>query len=825
MKTKDLNGKWNLRQLGERESIIAAVPGSVHNDLLSAGKIPHPYYRDNEGDLQWIGEADWIYYRTFTVSSNFLRHDRVILRFEGLDTLATITINSQKVARTDNMFRTYEYYVKEMLKQGRNTIEIRFDSAVNHVRKCELVRHLPIWKGPHDVKGGNWLRKEQCNFGWDWGPCLVTCGIWRPIRIIAYDSDRIADVHISQEHLKSGAVTLNITASLETVSADSMAVATVVVTLGGQKVTESKTSFSRGKAELALTIDNPQLWWPNGMGGQPLYTVTVNLVGKDGTVLDIVQKRIGLRTLRLQRKKDRWGETFQFVANGIPFFAKGANWIPVDTFAASPTKDDYRDLVESTAGANMNMLRVWGGGIYEADVFYDLCDEMGICVWQDLMFACATYPTFDEAFMENVRREVHDNVRRLRHHPSIALWCGNNEMEQGLVDDKWDDRHMSWTDYSRLFDSLIPETIKELDAERDYWPSSAHTPAPFRENFNDDRYGDAHLWHVWHGRRPFEWYRTSQHRFISEFGFQSFPHPKTVESYTQSADRNITSFVMEHHQRSPIGNTTIMTYMLDWFRMPKSFEMILWLSQVLQGMGIKYAVEHWRRNMPRTMGALYWQLNDCWPVASWSSIDYCHRFKALHYIAKRFFAPLLVSNVEDMEKGTISVYVTSDLQEPCDGRLLWKAFSLGGESLADDEQNLDILPGRSCRVRTISVKKYLKNRGTRDLILGIDLLVKGNSVSKDIVSFARPKHLELCRPDIKASFSKNKNRAAITLTAKAPALWVWLDLEGSDARFSNNFFHLLPGEPVEVTILTKDSIPLSEIQRKIRIRSLIDTYR
>lgn len=826
MQTVELNGEWTLRQSGKREGIAATVPGSVHTDLFAAGRIPDPYYRDNEKNLQWIGEVDWVYTRTFDISEDFLRHEHVLLRCEGLDTLATIRINSREIARTDNMFRTYEFDVKHILRKGRNTIEIRFDSTIPYIKNHEREHHLPAWKGPHDVKGGSWVRKEPCNFGWDWGPCLVTCGIWRPIRLLGYNTARLSEVHVRQEHARNSGVTLNITARLEASQGSMPAVAAVTVSCEGQEAAEGKAAFRGGRAKLTLPIKSPQLWWPNGMGNQPLYHVTVNLLDRDGRVLDTVVKRIGLRTLRLQRRKDRWGESFQFAINGIPFFAKGANWIPADTFAPRLTRDDYAQLVKSAAEAQMNMLRVWGGGIYEADIFYDLCDELGICVWQDFMFACATYPTFDRAFMENVRAEAEDNIRRLRHHSCIALWCGNNEMEQGLVGDEWNDRQMSWSDYSLLFDELLPAIVNKVDPGRGYWPCSPHTPHDDRKAFNDDRWGDAHLWNVWHGKQPFEWYRTSRHRFVSEFGFQSFPEPKTVYGYTEPGDRNITSYVMEHHQRSKIGNTTIMTYLLDWFRLPMDFEMVLWLSQVLQGMAMKYAIEHWRRNMPRTMGALYWQLNDCWPVAGWSSIDYHHRWKALHYMARHFFSPVLVSGVEDIEKGSVELYVTSDLRETGTGKLVWRVTSIAGKTILQGEKQVKVLPGRSRRIQVLRLSRYLREYGNRNLMLWLELSVNGRGVSTNFVSFARPKHLELWEPGIGARVSREKKGSAVvTLTAKAPALWTWLELEDVDARFSDNFFHIPPGKSVRVTISTEEPISLAEIRKRLRVRSLINTYK
>jgi beta-mannosidase len=422
-------------------------------------------------------------------------------------------------------------------------------------------------------------------------------------------------VAVRQDHSRRNAVTLIATAEAQVVRRAGL-LALVSVLHKGKVVARSLVPVAGRRAEARLKIRKPELWWPNGLGAQPLYEVRVLLLDRRGEPLHTVARRIGLRTLRLVRRRDRIGETFFFECNGVPFFAKGANWIPADVFAARVTPFRLHTLVQEAAAAHMNMLRAWGGGIYEEDSFFDACDEFGICVWQDFMFACAAYPAFDKAFMKNVKAEAEDNVRRLRHHPSLALWCGNNEIEMGLAREKWTESSMSWKDYSKLFDKLLPEVVKRLDPDGNYWPSSPHSPHGERKDHKSPRWGDAHLWDVWHGRKPFEWYRDQKHRFISEFGFQSFPEPKMVRSYTIPADRNVTSFVMEHHQRNAVGNALIMTYMLDWFRLPKDFDTTLWLSQILQGMAMKYALEGWRRNMPVTMGALYWQLNDCWPAGS-----------------------------------------------------------------------------------------------------------------------------------------------------------------------------------------------------------------
>ncbi len=451
MQKLSLNGPWELSQSGAEESIPATVPGCVHMDLLAAGRLEDPYYRDNELHTLWIGETDWTYRRRFDVDAGLLAHERVLLRCAGLDTLATVTVNGAEVGRTDNMFRTWEFDVQELLRAGENEIAVHFAAPMPYVRARGQERSLPAWGvGQHKLDSGGWIRKEPCNFGWDWGPKLVTSGIWREIELVAFNTARLADVHILQDHATPGEVKLAVTAAVEQLGDAPLSVR-VAVSFAGGVVAEAEAPVDSGAAVCELTVNNPQLWWPHGMGGQPLYEVGVELrSGADA--LDSTARRIGLRTLKLVREKDQWGESFHFAANGIPFFAKGANWIPADTFAPRLTRADYARLLEDAADANMNMLRVWGGGIYEDDVFYELCDELGLCIWQDFMFACATYPTFDEEWMATVRAEAEDNIRRIRHHPSMALWCGNNELEQGLVGDAWTATTMSWEFYSRLYD-------------------------------------------------------------------------------------------------------------------------------------------------------------------------------------------------------------------------------------------------------------------------------------------------------------------------------------------------------------------------------------
>ncbi len=820
MMIKTLNGEWTFERVGGEEKGTAVVPGDIYKDLLDNRMIENPFYRDNELFLDWIGESDWSFTREFEVSRDFLGHDAVKLSCAGLDTLARVVINRSEVGVTENMFREWEWDVKSVLKRGRNTITIFFSSAMKYCREKGDKRKLPAWV-PYDR---NWIRKEQCNFDWDWGPKVVTCGIWRDIKLVAYNNARIDAIQILQAHSKN-TVELTMELELDKVEYSSNS-AEMTVSLNGHQVDQRGFSFRGKKKTASMTIRNPELWWPNNMGAQPLYEVEVKLFSKDGSLLDNCTKRIGLRTLVLDRHSDQWGESFQFVVNGVPFFAKGANWIPADAILARMTQKDYRMLIKASAEANMNMLRVWGGGVYENTIFYDLCDEMGICVWQDFMFACATYPSFDKPFMDNVKEEVQDNIKRLRHHPSIALWCGNNELEQGLVRDEWGENSMSWKDYGKLFDTMIPEMVEKLDPQRDYWPCSPHTPHEDRENYNDPRSGDAHLWDVWHGKKPFEWYRTCKHRFNSEFGFQSFPEPKTVHDFTEEADRNVTSWVMEHHQRSGIGNTTIMQYMLDWFKLPKGFDNILWVSQILQGMAVKYACEHWRRSMPRGMGTLYWQLNDCWPVASWSSIDYHGRWKALHYMAKDFFAPLLISGLEDSKDGTVEVHLTNDNLKSVKVNAVWKVTDLSGSVITEGSKKAKASAMSNTFVKKLDFSQLIARYGIRNLLVWLELFEedKDMSTSRNLVLFSRPKHLELRQPKIKTSIKKSEFGFKVTLSSSTPALWNWLEMKDSDAVFSNNFFHLCPNSPLEIDVTTKKTMTTLGLKNQLLVRSLIDTF-
>jgi beta-mannosidase len=812
---ESLGGAWQVIQEGHSEAIPATVPGCIHTDLLAAHNIPDPFYRDNEKLVQWVGEANWIYRRSFQVAPPMLARQHVLLKCEGLDTLATIRVNGVEIGHTDNMFRTYEFDVKKRLQAGSNSIEIKFDSVMPLLRAKESQRKLPTWAYP----GAGYVRKEPCNFGWDWGPTLITAGIWRNLGIVAFDNARLDDVAIRQDHSRKGPVTLGIAVEAGPAGGAGLKVK-VAVALGAKPLHSATAAVQNGRANLDIAITDPQLWWPAGMGAQPLYTVRVELLDGQGKVLDVATKRIGLRTLRaIAQTKDA---PLHFEANGIPFFAKGANWIPADCFVNRVTKEILHRYVEDAVAANMNSLRFWGGGYYEDDALFDFCDEMGLCIWLDFKFGCTTYPAFDEAFLDNVKVEARENVKRLRHHPSIALWCGNNEIMFFRGKDQWTADKMSAGDYYKLFRDTLGDQVRQLSPQTDYVTGSPDC-------------GDVHFWEVWHGGKPFEVYRDI-HGFVSEFGFQSFPEPKTVALFTQPADRaSVYSPVMKYHERSnrmymdvkedgTIGTDKIMKLVKKYFHEPKDFDSTLWLSQITQGFGIQYGAEGWRREMPKSMGCVYWQYNDCWPCSSWASVDYCGRWKALQYLAQRFYAPLLVSAVSDARTGKVDIHVTSDRLADCQGKVAWTVTDVSGRPFQNGSLNIEIPARQSRKVQTLDVRGELHKKGPNNVLVWLKLEVGGVAVSDNLAVFVYPRELPLVDPKLAAQVSQNYGEFRVRLQAEHPALWAWLELDGLDARYSQNFVHVAEGTPVEIQVRPAQPLAKEAFEKALRIRSLYNTY-
>src|SRR6202142_2848424 len=664
----------------------ATVPGCVHVDLLANEKVLDPFVGENEADQQWIDKRCWGYSASFVVDDTAWSRQRLDLVWKGLDTYADISLNGIPILAANNMFREWRVDVRPLVRRGTNRLLVQFRSPIAEGRSAQdrLGYVLPATNDQAVPMVSMYTRKAPYHFGWDWGPRLVTSGIWRPVYLEAWDDARIDDVQVVQTALTEERATLRVTA-------------TVIAERGGRgRLTLALTSgLALGHAEAGLdpgtnfietevTIDRPKRWWPNGLGEQHLYGVEAAL-SVDGAARDGLGGRIGLRTLEVIHRSDDAGKSFTICVNGAPVFMKGANYVPSDSFPSRATEERYRWLVQSAADANMNMLRVWGGGIYEDDRFYDLADELGLLVWQDFMFACSLYPG-DDAFLENVSRAALDNVRRLRNHASLALWSGNNEIEAAWAQWGWQWKfHMGKAAqdaiqraYDRVFKEILPRVVADEDAGRFYTSSSPSANEP-GVSPNKLGWGDNHYWGVWHAEAPYSDYATHTSRFMSEYGFQSFPTLDSVARYAPPTDWRIDSPVMLSHQRHPRGNQLVRTYMERDFRVPKDFAAFLYLSQVLQATVIKYGAEAHRRRWPYNAGSLYWQLDDCWPVASWSGIDYYGRWKALHYAARKFFAPVLVSPVED--DGNLRVYVVSDRRADLHAKLVVRLVDFEGKEL------------------------------------------------------------------------------------------------------------------------------------------------
>jgi beta-mannosidase len=597
-----------------------------------------PYWRDNEDAAFALLEDDYEYVTVFSVSDRLLGMDRILLRCEGLDTLADLFLNGTTIGKADNMHRTWEFDVKKLVKKGNNELRIVFHSPIKYVAQAN--KKIKADGSSHCLEGFPHLRKAHCMFGWDWGPRLPDAGIWRDIKLLGIRGGRLDNIYITQKHKKE-TVDLNFRVQIDRVDVNPKKALswTVIVTDPRGAVREYPNSPDK------ITIEKPDLWWPNGFGAHPLYTVKVVLLNERGIELDSWERRIGLRTMTVRIQKDKWGESFAHEVNGIRIFAMGADYIPEDNILSRVNPRRTRKLLDQCVAANFNAIRVWGGGYYPDDFFFDICDELGLVVWQDFMFACAVYELTGE-FDQNIRAELADNIKRIRHHPSLGLWCGNNEMEMFVDQMTWVSTLKQKADYIKMYEYIFPQVLKEQDPETFYWPASPSSGGSF-DYPNDPNRGDVHYWDVWHGGKPFSDYRNYYFRYASEFGFQSFPSLKTVESFTLPEDRNVFSYVLERHQRNNAANGKIMNYLYQTFLYPSSFGIFLYASQLLQAEAIKYGVEHFRRNRGRCMGAVYWQLNDIWPVVSWSSIDYFFRWKALHYYAKRFFQPVMLSCPEE----------------------------------------------------------------------------------------------------------------------------------------------------------------------------------
>ena len=802
----------------------ATVPGDVHLDLLAQKLIPDPFFGTNESKLQWISEASWEYRKRVEIPAAMLSRQHLELVFDGLDTYALVYLNDKLLLTATNQFRIWRVDVKGAAKSGANELRIVFPAQD---KAAESIARRDPWYGRNTVAAKTYIRKAAYEHGWDWGPTFVTSGIWRPVRLESWTSARIADFHVRQMDVSAEAAHLSAEVEIE---AGEDTEATVEVTpsvpagSSAVRTASQKVTLHPGRNTVALPLEiaRPARWFPAGYGAQPLYRFTATLHTKSGD--ETRGTRIGLRSLELRRDVDKWGRSFEFIVNGIPIYAKGADVIPSDSFANRVTHEKYRAMLQSAKDSNMNMVRLWGGGYYEADDFYDLCDELGILIWHDFMFGNDWQPgSYD--FGQNVEREAEDQLRRLRNHPSIALWCGNNETEMFFRSpdrDKLDTagRLQVWQDYLTLFHGILARSVARFDPEVPYWPSSPS--ADLEATSPGYESGDQHLWDVWHGRVPFSTYETHHARFVSEYGFQSFPELRTVESFTTATDRTgIFTPVMLAHQKNNEGNELIQIYLLRDYPTPKDFPSFLYVSQVLQAEGVKIGAEHLRRERPRNMGSIYWQLNDCWPVASWASIDSFGRWKALQFYARRFYAPVFVSpHVED---GRLAVYAVSDRTEPRHGTLTVRHLGLDGTVIS--EKTLDVtVPALSSTVLYAKTLTEM-SEGGRDpskTFVSAKLALEGEPVSENLTYLVPTRQVQLPTAHLTTEVGTVGGSLVVKVRSDVLARSVLLSSSDEATTFADNYFDLLPGQ--ERTIAVSSHLDTARLTPTLTVRSLDSAF-
>ncbi len=810
----DLNGEWTLRSVSPTPkgdiSVPAAVPGCVHTDLMAAGVIGDPFYRDNEYKDKWVYMADYSYERSFSAGETPAGRT-LLLECEGLDTLAEIYINGSSVARTKNMFRRYAFDVTEFVRAGENRIRIDFASPGRYFEE-----HAGKNNGHtagDSLPGSEQLRKCHSQAGWDWGPQIPTMGIWRDIRIGAYSFAKIEDVKIFQT---LSADYKNAILDVEILSREFSSGGIYVVTLFAPDGSPLDfRTLSAGGKKTSFAVAEPELWQPAGLGKQPLYSVSVQALS-GGEAESGKTVRTGIRRLEVVQDRDKWGRTLYIRVNGSPVFAKGADYVPADQFPSRVSEEDYRDILESAAEANMNCLRIWGGGLYEADAFYDICDELGLLIWHDFMFACSHYPVTEE-LMEEYEKETEDNLRRLQHHACIALWCGNNELEWQLAGG-WpgpETNERCRREFEELYYGLLADVAKREDPSRTYVPASPFSEKIF-EDPNGEGSGDSHYWEVWHGRKPFTEYRKHFPRFMSEFGFQSVPSPETLKPVTEPEDRVIFSRIMNCHQKNRTGDEAIVYYISKNYKLPRDFENYIYISQLLHGDAMRYGAEHWRRNRNdhRCMGALYWQLNDCWPVSSWASLEYGGRWKACHYMAKEFFAPVLLSIEEKEDLALLSL--TNDTGEAAEKSAVYTVMDTDGRILEEKRFTASAPAFGSAVCGTVDMKKFLEGDGRYRVFLAAE--TEGGTPKTAF--FAPAKYMELPLPRFTVSAGKDH----IVAETDVPAFYVCLQVPDSGVRFDKNYISMLPGRKYVFRPVKDGGLSPEEMVSGLKIFDLAHSY-
>ena len=831
--TRTLRDGWKFRQGRSEIWYPATVPGTVHTDLIANEIIEDPFFRLNERGVQWVDKEDWMYETELTATAAETSSSNQELVFYGLDTYADVYLNGESILNANNMHRTWRVNVKGLLKSGSNKLEVYFHSPIKiDLPKCDKYSY-GFNTGPDQSQNGGifdklvsiFARKAGYHYGWDWGPRLVTSGIWRDVVLETWNGTRIDDVQLIQKSVTEAEASLS---SIVEVRADAAVNnATLTVTANGREVAKKQVSLTKGtnRVQMDYTIANPRLWWPNGLGEPYLYdfktALTVNSKEADSR-----SQEIGLRSIVLHNEKDQYGHNLYFEVNGKPVFMKGADMVPLDNFLPRITRERYEKHVLDAKAVNMNMIRVWGGGVYEDDYFYQLCDRNGILVWQDFMFACSTYPADDE-FIANIRQEAIDNVKRLRNHACIALWCGNNECQDVMYG--WGNRKKYYEErgvlpllesqFKNMYFKCLPEVVAEYGSGISYRPSS---PFAFEDTPSDGVNGDAHYWGVWHGRDSIGHYNVERARFFSEYGFQSFPEFESVKIYApQKRDWSINSEVMMAHQRAgSYANNLIRDYMDKEFRTPDNFEHFLYVGMILQGDAIKTAMEAHRRDMPYCMGTLYWQHNDCWPVASWAARDYYGRWKAQQYFARQAYRDILVSPT--VKDGVVKVHLVSDSRTNAKGKFTITALTLGGKKLAQVTRNVTAKALTSQVIFSSALSNMLKGEKRENVIFAVRFETAGAEPYTNVGYACRQKLMNYTHPNYSVDIEPAEGGYEVTVGSDVFARGVFLSLEGIENFFSDNYFDILPGE--KRTIHVRTAIDRDEMRRQFKILSLGDTF-
>ena len=796
-----LDGPWTLQAVGEAETFSAVVPGTVHTDLLAAGKIPDPFFGANALRLGWIADTAWTYTKTFTPPASLLSRQKLVLKCDGLDTVATVTLNGKRLGRADNMFRRWTFDVTSVIRPGLNTLAVTFTPVKDYVSDFIAAAS---GTGPNTAYPGSAnVRKAAYADGWDFCAKLPACGIYKSVRIVGYDEVRFTGLVVDTRLDASEVGSIVVTPTLSGAAALGTRLV-VTVSYAGRPVATADVPAGRA---VVVAVDRPHVWWPNGMGDHPLYDLRVDLIDGDGRTIDTAARRTGFRRIELVRPAE--GRSMHLNVNGRPIFARGANWVPADMFLTRLTTRRQHQLLQSAADVNMNMIRTWGGGAYEDDAFYDACDELGLLVWQDFKFACRAYPGRNAAFAENVRQEVAEQVARLSPHPSLAVWCGNNEVDAivtrfGL---------MSRADYDLLFGDLIGGGLKALLPGAQYVVGSPGE-------------GDEHNWWVWHIGADFEKYRES-HGWMTEFGFESFPAPSTVKQFTAPEDRaSVLSPVMKAHQNNGNGrgNEMILDQIGRYFRKPKDFESTLRLSQINQAYGLGLGIDHWRSDWPRSGGAMVWQLDDSWPCASWSMVDYFGRWKAAMYAAKARFAPVLITGIFDDKTQTLPLTVCSDDRSSFTAEVQWNVTNSDGQTVERGAAKVDVPSGVTAVAGpTIRLAKAVAKSGARALLVWVDVRRDEKVVASNLLMTARPKAIPRVDPRLQAAVTAAGDGFDVRLSAERPALWAFAEIpDDPDARWSDNFVHVAADRPAVLHVTPSRPIELVTVRRQLVVRSLYD---